>query len=131
MPVRAGLIALVALVAAGGCRESGRRRWVNLEKNAQGVRRDVPFWTSSASMQACLREGMKRLDAGVKAADAFEGGQCAEGRIGDVPHRTPVELLLPASSQCEPLARVRVASGLLKGKVGCLPPEVLSDHPIP
>jgi len=124
------VLALVALVAAGGCRESGPRRWVNLEKNAQGVRRDVPFWTSVAAMQACLRDGVKRLDGGLKAADAFEGGQCAEGRIADVAHGTPVEQL-PPSSQCEPLARVRVADGLLKGKVGCLPPEVLSDHPIP
>ena len=123
-------IALLALLAAAGCRSSGPRRWVVIEKNAQGVRREVPFWTTEDALKLCMQEAMKRLDAGVHAVEAFAGGKCAEGRIADLEHGTPVELL-PQSTQCSPLVQVRVLDGDAKGKVGCIPPEVLSDHPVP
>ena len=123
-------IAILALVAATGCRSSGPRRYVTVQKNAQGVRREVPFWTTADAMQGCMQEGMQRLAAGIKAIEAFEGGKCAEGRIGDLGHGTPVELM-PASPECKHLARVKVLDGDAKGKAGCVPPEVLSDHVVP
>ncbi len=127
--LRPGIV-LLAVVVATGCRSSGPRRWVTVQKNAQGVRRGVPFWTTADAMQGCMQEGMKRLDAGIKAIEAFEGGKCAEGRIADLGHGTAVELL-PASPECKHLAHVKVLDGDAKGKAGCVPPEVLSDHVVP
>ena len=98
-------IAILALVAATGCRSSGPRRYVAVD-DVGLTERQLP------------------------AIEAFEGGKCAEGRIGDLGHGTPVELM-PASPECKHLARVKVLDGDAKGKAGCVPTEVLSDHVVP
>ena len=125
------MIVVLALGASMcGPSQSGATRYVNLEKNTGGERGALPFWVSSEALQRCFRQGFDRLDEGAKAKQAFTGGACADGRIGDLAHGTAVEAL-GSSPECKNLAKVRVLEGQHKDKVGCVPPEVLSAGRMP
>ncbi|TMB39096.1 MAG: hypothetical protein E6J55_23465 [Deltaproteobacteria bacterium] len=126
-----GLIAVLAL-GASMCTSapSGPTRYVNLEKDAHGERRALPFWVSSDAMQHCLEQGLRGLNAGTEARQAFDGAACADGRIGDLAHGTAVEALA-SSPECGALAKVRVLEGEHQGRVGCVPPEVLGPDRMP
>ena len=125
------LIAVLALGASTcGSGQSGATRYVNIEKNTEGERGALPFWMSTDSMRRCFAQGFERLDAGAKAKQAFSGGACADGRIGNLAHGTAVQPL-SSSPECNTLAKVRVLEGEHKDKVGCVPPEVLSPARMP
>jgi len=132
--VRSDVRRWIAVLALGasvcGSGQPGSTRYVNLEKNAEGQRGALPFWVSSESMQRCFKQGFERLDAGARAKQAFTGGACTDGRIGNLAHGTAVEAL-GASPECKMLAKIRVLEGEHRDKVGCVPAEVLSPSRMP
>jgi len=77
-----GLIAVLAL-GASMCTSapSGPTRYVNLEKDAHGERRALPFWVSSDAMQHCLEQGLRGLNAGTEARQAFDGAPVQGAQI--------------------------------------------------
>ena len=129
--IRVDVRRVIAALALGasmcGSGQPGTTRYVNLEPNAEGKRGALPFWVSSESLQRCFQQGFDRLDEGAKAKEAFTGGACADGRIGNLAHGTAVEAL-GSSPECKNLTKVRVLEGEHKDKVGCVPPETLSPE---
>ena len=98
--------------------------------------RDAMVWLTSTALEDCaqVRRGRnqdveKRLkdlvSSANSSADQEEEDPCAPFQLGKVAPGTRVEVL----GECGEMTRVKVASGRLQGRQGCIESDRLGDRP--
>lgn len=130
---------LIESVVAPASREAAITpvfRFVNAGKNRDGASQpNAMAWQTSTALEDCAqvietrkRDAKRRIDDLVRSevnpsADRQDQDACAPFQLGEVAHGTKVEIL----GECGLMAKVRILSGSLRDREGCIPTDRLSE----
>jgi hypothetical protein len=116
--MRAVVIVLALTVLAGAPVLAGERRYVVVTPDSPA---EFTLWTSYTASVNCARA----LLAGRDEREWCDVGvQGITPKVGMIGHGTEVELI--EGQECRDMAHVRVLTGDLKGRVGCMVARALS-----
>jgi hypothetical protein len=109
-------------------------RFVSLGRDANAAHTDAVVWQTSTGREDCTdvvdrrrRDEGRRLAALISsandsAANGGDEGACAPFQLGEVERGVKVEIV----GECGRMARIRILSGKLEGRQGCIELDQLS-----
>jgi hypothetical protein len=109
-------------------------RFVSFGRDANAAHTDAIVWQTSTGREDCAevvdrrrRDEGRQLAALISSANdsvanPLDEGACAPFQLGEVERGVKVEIV----GECGRMARIRILSGKLEGRQGCIEPDQLS-----